>query len=157
MNKKLRAPQGYEAVQTGIVALLDAARAAAARNVNALMTATYWEIVRRIVEFEQGGVERAAYGESLIERLANDLTQRFGRGYSPRILEQMRLFYRGWPIPQTLSAELRPGAIRQGAVGESSAHQTALPDEKLLADELACTRRELEARRRGEPDDKDRT
>ena len=134
MNKELLAAQVYEAVQTGIVELLDVARAAAARSVNALMTATYWEIGRRIVEFEQGGVERAAYGESLIERLATDLTRRFGRGFSPRNLEQMRLFYRGWPIPQTLSAELRPTAIHQGAVGESSARAIAQSQPTVLAD-----------------------
>ena len=119
MNKELLAAQVYEAVQTGIVELLDVARAAAARSVNALMTATYWEIGRRIVEFEQGGVERAAYGESLIERLATDLTQRFGRGFSPRNLEQMRLFYRGWPIPQTQSAELRLEAATRDRIYQS--------------------------------------
>jgi len=45
------------------------------------MTASYWEIGRRIVEFEQGGDERAGYGEVLVERLSRDLTQRFGRGF----------------------------------------------------------------------------
>ena len=52
-----------------------------ARAVNAIMTATYWEIGRRIVEFEQGGEARAGYGEQLLERLADDLTQRLGRGF----------------------------------------------------------------------------
>lgn len=46
------------------------------------MTATYWEIGRRIVEFEQGGKERATYGDELLERLAEDLTARFGRGFA---------------------------------------------------------------------------
>lgn len=45
--------------------LLESARRATARNVNALMTATYWEIGRRIVEFEQGGKDRAEYGDAL--------------------------------------------------------------------------------------------
>ena len=119
MIKKRPAPQGYETVQTGIVALLVGARGAAARSVNALMTATYWEIGRRILEFEQGGVDRAAYGESLIERLAVNLAQRFGRGFSPRNLEQMRLFYRGWPIPQTQSAELRLEAATRDRIFQS--------------------------------------
>jgi hypothetical protein len=43
---------GYDAVLTGVVELLDAARRASARVVNSLMTATYWEIGRRIVEHE---------------------------------------------------------------------------------------------------------
>ena len=96
---------GYNDVQAGITALVESARSTAARSVNALMTATYWEIGRRIVHFEQGGRERAAYGETLIKRLAADLTKRFGRGFSERNLEQMRHFHLLWPIPQTVSAE----------------------------------------------------
>lgn len=70
------------------------------------MTASYREIGRRIVEFEQGGKGRAKYGEALIERLAADLTRRFGRGFSADNLELMRLFYQVYPprdICQTLS------------------------------------------------------
>lgn len=44
---------GYAAISGGIVQLLSTARLAAARHVNALMTASYWEIGRRIVEAEQ--------------------------------------------------------------------------------------------------------
>lgn len=98
----------YANVHAGIVALLEAARGTAARTVNALMTATYWEVGRRIVEFEQGGQGRAAYGEALIERLSADLTSRFGRGFSRQNLWQMRLFYAAWPADpflQTPSGE----------------------------------------------------
>ena len=98
-------PTGYLDVRSGIVELLSVARQAAARSVNALMTASYWEIGRRIVEAEQKGKRRAGYGEQLIERLSLDLTQQFGRGFSARNLEQMRQFYLTWAIPQTLSAE----------------------------------------------------
>ena len=45
----------YSGIHGDIVTLLEAARRAAARSVNALMAATYWEIGRRIVVFEQGG------------------------------------------------------------------------------------------------------
>lgn len=95
----------YDEVLTGVVELLDAARRASARAVNSLMTATYWETGRRIVESEQRGAKRAHYGEELIVRLSVDLTKRFGRGYSERYLEQMRLFYLTWQIPQTPSAK----------------------------------------------------
>jgi hypothetical protein len=47
----------YSNIRTEIVALLHAARPASARSVNALMTASYWEIGRRIVKFEQQGRE----------------------------------------------------------------------------------------------------
>jgi hypothetical protein len=49
----------------------------------------------------------------LIKRLARDLTVRLGRGFSERNLWQMRLFYLGWPNPQTASAEYAPPQIRQ--------------------------------------------
>ncbi|MBB2486644.1 DUF1016 domain-containing protein [Mitsuaria sp. WAJ17] len=111
----------YVAVHTDIVALLEAARHAAARSVNALMTASYWEIGRRIVEFEQGGKERAEYGQALLKRLSADLSSRFGRGFSERNLEQMRLFYLVWPpeqISQTASAKLPPSRFSQTVSGE---------------------------------------
>lgn len=98
-------PAAYIDVRIGIVEMLNAARQATARNVNAFMTASYWEIGRRIVEAEQKGKRRAGYGAQLIERLSLDLTQQFGRGFSARNLEQMRQFYLTWRIPQTVSAE----------------------------------------------------
>jgi predicted nuclease of restriction endonuclease-like (RecB) superfamily len=115
---------GYAAVHADIVGLLDAARRAAARSVNALMTATYWEIGRRIVEFEQGGSERAAYGQALLKRLSADLSARFGRGFSERNLEQMRLFYAAWPperISQTASAKSASSQNSQTVSRKSSA------------------------------------
>ncbi|WP_057380832.1 PDDEXK nuclease domain-containing protein [Pseudomonas aeruginosa] len=98
-------PAGYAGIHGGIVELLDAARRATARSVNALMTASYWEIGRRIVEAEQQGKRRAGYGEQLIQRLSADLTTQFGRGFSRPNLQQMRLFFLTWPIRQTVSSE----------------------------------------------------
>jgi len=98
----------YAGLHREIAEVVASTRAAAARSVNALMTATYWEIGRRIVLFEQGGDERAAYGEAVIRRLGADLSQRFGRGFGWRNLAQMRAFYLAWPadrIVQTLSAQ----------------------------------------------------
>jgi len=109
----------YEGLVADLSRLLEDARRVSARAVNTLMTATYWEFGRRIVEFEQGGAKRAAYGEALLERLANDLTARFGRGFSLRNLRNFRTFYIEWPIRQTVSAESR-GMIRQTPSAESS-------------------------------------
>jgi len=76
--------------------LLEAARRSTARAINFVMTATYWEIGRRIVEFEQGGKERAEYGDELISRLSADLSARFGRGFGPVNLSTMKKFYLTW-------------------------------------------------------------
>lgn len=104
-GKPLAMSADYAGIHSDIVELLDTARLAAARSVNALMTASYWEIGRRIVEAEQQGKRRAGYGEQLIERLASDLTQRFGRGFSRQNLQQMRSFFLTWRIRQTVSGE----------------------------------------------------
>ena len=101
----------YTSVLTEILELMQQARYTAARSVNSIMTATYWEIGRRIVEYEQGGAQRAGYGEYLMKRLAADLTNQLGRGFSQRNLEQMRRFYQLWTIPQTLPAESESTAI----------------------------------------------
>jgi len=112
---------GYAGFRGGIVELLDAARRAAARSVNSWMTASYWEIGRRIVEAEQKGRRRAGYGEQLIERLSLDLTSQFGRGFSRQNLQQMRSFFLTWPIRQTVSGESpalpSPGHAAQASDG----------------------------------------
>jgi hypothetical protein len=49
----------YPGLVDDIGTLLETARHATARAVNSVMTATYWEIGRRIVEYDQGGLKRA--------------------------------------------------------------------------------------------------
>jgi len=116
-------PQNYDDIRAEIVSLLKAARSSAARNVNTIITATYWEIGRRIVTLEQSGEQRAEYGEQLIEKLARDLTRQFGRGFGRANLRQMRAFYRAWPEPQirqTLSGEFAHTGDR-GEIASNSA------------------------------------
>jgi hypothetical protein len=76
----LSAGGGYGKILSELSDLLESARRAAARHVNSIMTATYWEMGRRIVEHEQRGKHRAVYGEEVISSLARDLTARFGAG-----------------------------------------------------------------------------
>ena len=104
----------YQVVFGDVSKIVDAARYAATRSVNAAMTAAYWLIGHRIIEFEQSGQERAEYGTALIGRLAADLTQRFGRGFSRQNIQYMRLFYLSYPpdqICQTLSGKLAATSI----------------------------------------------
>jgi predicted nuclease of restriction endonuclease-like (RecB) superfamily len=105
----------YKTILSGVVQILESARHSAARTVNAFMTATYWEIGRRIVEFEQGGRDRSQYGEKLLERLAADLTAKFGRGFGYVNLTQMRRFYLEWPAARILQtpSEESPGTNLQ--------------------------------------------
>ena len=108
----------YRELLSGVVCLIEQARLAAVRSVNTVLTSTYWLVGQRIVEHEQSGSERAAYGQALLKRLSQDLTAQVGRGFSERNLEQMRLFYLGWPNPQTVSAEFRAAVDFADAVCE---------------------------------------
>jgi predicted nuclease of restriction endonuclease-like (RecB) superfamily len=110
----------YRELLRGVVTLIEQGRTASVRSVNAVLTSTYWLIGRRIVENEQSGAQRAAYGETLLKRLAHDLTAELGRGFSERNLEQMRLFYLGWPISQTVSAKFAPPPISQTLSAKSA-------------------------------------
>ena len=108
MTDLITMPENYDNIRAGIVELLKAARSAAARNVNSIMTAAYWEIGRRIVQSEQQGEVRAEYGRQLVEQLAKDLSKQFGRGFGNANLWKMRAFYLTWPsepILSTLSRE----------------------------------------------------
>ena len=73
---------------------------AAYGSVSAIMTETYWNIGKRIVEQEQQGKERAEYGKHLIDLLSEELTKEFGTGYSPRYLRQFRKFYTIFPASE---------------------------------------------------------
>ena len=73
--------------------IVNRGRAVAYSAVNSAMIATYWNIGRRIVEEEQHGQERAAYGKELINMLAKELTHEYGSGFSARYLRAFRQFY----------------------------------------------------------------
>ena len=84
-------------------------RARAFQSVNAQLIETYWQVGRHIVEFEQGGRERAEYGSALIQKLSADLTVRLGKGFSRSNVVYMRLLYQRYP------------ALVQ--IGEKASHQ----------------------------------
>ncbi len=118
----------YEGLVAELSRLLEDARRVSARAVNTVMTATYWEFGRRIVEFEQGGEKRAGYGEELVARLAVDLTARFGRGFGAVNLSQMKRFYLLWPTHTILQtpSEKSSGEIIQ-TLSEKSPAQAPFP------------------------------
>ena len=109
----------YEAIFDEVSEIVEAARRSAARSVNAVMTAAYWLIGRHIAELEQEGRSRAEYGKQTVERLAADLSARYGRGFSVRNVWLMRAFYLSWPIVQTPSAESGGRQILQTSSAES--------------------------------------
>jgi len=100
--------------------LLEHARANVVRSLNRTMVTTYFEIGRIIVEEEQGGKERAEYGKQLMKGLSTKLTEKFGKGFSQRNLEQMRQFYLIYSNAQTVSADSSTSSNTQTLSAQSS-------------------------------------
>jgi predicted nuclease of restriction endonuclease-like (RecB) superfamily len=109
----------YGGLVATISVLIEQSRRYVARAVNGIITSTYWSVGLQIVEYEQGGKARAVYGEALINRLAEDLAARYGRGYSPRNLRQMRAFYLGWRVTGVSTGRFAARAAR-GITAERS-------------------------------------
>jgi len=86
--------------------LVEQARHQLQRSVNTAMVQTYWHIGRLILEHEQCGERRAAYGKGQLKHLSERLTGRFGKGFDVTNLRNMRRFYDAFPIRETLSLEL---------------------------------------------------
>ncbi|MFT5591606.1 MAG: hypothetical protein ACI9ZF_003810 [Bradyrhizobium sp.] len=86
--------------------LIRQSRRQALRAVDAIQVRTCWQMGQHIVEFEQGGLERAAYGQRLLQELAKRLTTEFGKGFDERNLRHMRDFYQTFPIWDAVRTEL---------------------------------------------------
>lgn len=107
--EKGQVPQGIEPSQrlvTEVRALIQTARQQVAQVVNSAMVQTYWQIGRLIVEDEQQGEARAAYGKQQLQRLSEELTQEFGKGFDVSNLRNMRRFYEAFPKRDALRPEL---------------------------------------------------
>jgi predicted nuclease of restriction endonuclease-like (RecB) superfamily len=112
--KKVITPE-YQSLIGQIGELLINGRNQAAKVVNTILVQTYWQIGRHIVEFEQGGKDKAEYGSELLDRISKDLTLSFGKGFSRSNLFQIRQFYIKFQKIQTLSGQL--------AINENLSHK----------------------------------
>jgi len=89
-----------------IVSVIQQARGAVQQAVNTVMVQSYWQVGRLIVEHEQKGKSRAAYGKRQLSYLSQRLTTQFGKGFDASNLRNMRRFYLAFPIQETLSLKL---------------------------------------------------
>ncbi len=109
-NSRLDAPavDAGDGLYFRVAEILEQARAQVARTVNTAMVTAYWLVGREIVEVEQGGEERANYGEELIKQLSARLVTSFGPGFGKRNLFSMRAFYlafsNGSAVPEIVQA-----------------------------------------------------
>ena len=90
-----------------VALIIEQARRHIGRTTDTTMCVAYFEIGRLIVEEEQGGKARAAYGKRLLAGLSMFLRNRVGKGYSETTLRNARKFYQVYSpsIQQALLAE----------------------------------------------------
>ncbi len=91
------APVDIEPLYERIHAILADARTTIARTVNTQMVRAYWLVGREIVEEEQAGQTRAAYGEDILGQISARLQSTFGKGFTTTNLKYMRQFYLAYP------------------------------------------------------------
>lgn len=125
----------------GIRELIAGARTTAARGVDLVQVHLNLEIGRRIVEEEQRGEDRAAYGKQITQALARRLTAEFGKGFSDTNLKLMQLFYlqNQHRIRQTVSDEFKAPSKSQSAIGQLAISQPKSGPSRIgqsLTDEL---------------------
>ena len=103
MSAQLADDSEYQKLLNRITEVYTTGQVRAHRAVNVCMTETYWQIGYDIVEFEQGGKVRAAYGKCLLTSLSRDLTLRHGKGFSRSTVIRIRQFYLTYPKGATMS------------------------------------------------------
>lgn len=85
--------------------IITSARNTAIRSVDFERVKMYWKLGECIFVEEQQGKDRAEYGRYLIRNLSASIMPEFGSGFSVRILEQCRQFYRTYPITNALRSQ----------------------------------------------------
>ena len=132
----------FEALVKHISTIQDTLQAQAAHAVNLALTARNWLMGCYIVEFEQNGEDRAAYGEQLLKKLEQRLNV---KGLNERRFREFRRLYLVYPqlkepiaqyivsrsqIRHTLSAEfIEP--IRRLSSAESATNIRRMPSAEL--------------------------
>lgn len=99
-------PEGFAPLLGSLRQLIADSRQRVLRAVDVVQVQTYWHVGRHIVEFEQGGAQRASYGQRLLAQLGQALSAEFGRGFEERNLRNMRAFYALFPNWNALRSEL---------------------------------------------------
>ena len=115
---------GLSRLVEAIACQIEQARNQVRQSVNSAMVQSYWQIGQLIIEDEQQGESRAAYGKQQLQQLSKQLTERLGKGFDVTNLRHMRAFYQAFPIRETVSLELSwSHYIRLSRIESASARQ----------------------------------
>jgi predicted nuclease of restriction endonuclease-like (RecB) superfamily len=147
-SSKPVAESDFESLVVSIVQIHQQAQEFATKAVNVGLTLRNWFIGHRIVEFEQNGADRAAYGERLLPALAKRLAAAGLKRVDTRELRRFRLLYAVYPqIRETVTPELlahagasalqpllhfAPLAKRQSVTAESPKRESVTPESQIV-------------------------
>ncbi|MBP3194645.1 MAG: DUF1016 family protein [Cardiobacteriaceae bacterium] len=90
-----------------IVTLFEQAKAFVNKQINHAMIYSYWLTGKRIMLQEQQGNSRAEYGKEIIQTLSQELTNKFGKGYSVQSLYNFKMFFERFPDDKNFSTAWR--------------------------------------------------
>jgi predicted nuclease of restriction endonuclease-like (RecB) superfamily len=107
-DNNLPVPTGVDLLER-VVSILDQARTNAIRTVNNQMLLAYWLIGREIVQVVQDGDQRAKYGDKVTKKLSQQLTEKYGRGFSTTNIRYFRSFYLCYAKRQAQISTIIPG------------------------------------------------
>ena len=146
---KVSTKENYSTLVSDLSGILESARKVSARLIKSILTAAYWLIGYRIAEYELKGLDRADYyGDKLIDKIAEDVSQKFGRGFGKRNIFLMKSFYLAYPdIFQTPSNKSSTDIVQklsaQSQINRDSKNilQTLLRNLKILTKNLHKLRR----------------
>jgi predicted nuclease of restriction endonuclease-like (RecB) superfamily len=127
----------FEDLVSSVVRIHEQAQVYAAKAVNIGLTCRNWLIGHRIVIFEQNGEDRAAYGERLIDSLAERLVDYGLSRVTPRELRRYRLFYQVYPqIWESLTPKFLADAgfdpIKLSVFNPSPIRESVTPESKIV-------------------------
>jgi predicted nuclease of restriction endonuclease-like (RecB) superfamily len=98
--------QNIDSLYLSVSKILENARNKVYQTANIEMLQAYWNVGRLIVEEEQNGEDRAAYGSFLIRNLSEKLTYEYSKGHTESNLKYMRQFYQTFEKSHALRGEL---------------------------------------------------
>ncbi|MDD6357576.1 MAG: PDDEXK nuclease domain-containing protein [Bacteroidales bacterium] len=125
-DKKLVKVENENELFEYISSLIEESRRHVAKAVSTAMVYTYYGVGQYIVEFEQNGDYRAAYGKEVLGRLSARLTEKYGKGWSVETLTKCRKFYNTYAISSAMQT-------KSGKKQKSSALRTKLTPEFFLS------------------------
>jgi predicted nuclease of restriction endonuclease-like (RecB) superfamily len=129
-------PANFEGLVSACQRVHELAHQQATKAVNQLLVVRNLFLGSYIVEFEQGGRDRAQYGESLLQDLSGKLTTTLGRGFSVDNLELMRRFYQTYG--RILLSHKSETASRISSTGDSEALSRVPEDHEKRVGEISA-------------------